>query len=143
MTDQALERVRRSFAQQSFMRTLGVELTNVKPGAIDMAVEHSEALTQQHGFLHAGVLTSVVDSACGYAAFSMMPPDRSVLSIEFKVSLMRPASARRFEIEGRVVKPGRTIFFCRGSAFALENGQRKEVLQMQATVMAVERIGSE
>jgi len=93
-------------------------------------------LTQQHGFLHAGVVTSVIDSACGYAALTLMPPDREVLSVEFKVNLMAPAQGAMFQARGRVVRAGRTLTVCTGDLRVA--GSESVVAMMQATMMAVE-----
>ena len=112
------ERVAQSFALQGAMQTLGARLQQVKPGAVDIVFDWAAALTQQHGFVHAGMLSTALDSACGYAAFSLMPPDASVLTIEFKTNLLAPARGDRFRVEGRVLKPGRTITVCEGRAFA-------------------------
>src|SRR4051812_47627225 len=121
------------------MRTLGAELTVVRPGTIEIEMPFSESLTQQHGFIHAGVLSTALDSACGYAAFSLMPADAAVLTIEFKVNLLAPALGPRFRFEGRVVKPGRTISVVEGRALqsAGDGGPEKLVATMTATVMTV------
>ena len=115
-------RVRSSFARQEAMRTFGVTLERVAPGAVDMALPFRADLTQQHGFLHAGVITAVVDSACGYAALSLMEPGTAVLSVEFKVQLLAPARGKRFRALGRVVRTGRTLTVVTGElrAYAQE-----------------------
>lgn len=102
-------RVRSSFARQEAMRTLGVTLERVAPGEVDLTLPFRADLTQQHGFLHAGVVTAVVDSACGYAALSLMEPGTAVLSVEFKVQLLAPARGEWFRALGRVVRAGRTL----------------------------------
>jgi uncharacterized protein (TIGR00369 family) len=102
-------RVRASFARQAVMRTLGVTLERVAPGEVELALPFRDDLTQQHGFLHAGVVTTVVDSACGYAALTLMEPGAAVLSVEFKVNLLSPARGARFRAVGRVVRAGRTV----------------------------------
>ena len=136
MTDAATtERVRASFARQGMMATLGAELVSVEPGRVEMAIRHDERLTQQHGFLHAGAVTSVLDTACGYAAFSVMPPDAAVLTVSFTVNLMAPAAGQRFTITGEVVRAGRTLVVCRGEAFA--DGSDRPFAVMQATMTAV------
>ncbi len=136
-------RVRRSFARQAFMATLGASITAVRPGEVVIALPFHGALTQQHGFLHAGAAASVVDSACGYAALTLMPPGAAVLSVEFKVNMLAPAAGRRFEARGRVRKAGRTITVCEGElrAFA-DDGEHSGadgalVALMQATMMTV------
>ena len=109
-------RVRASFERQPAMTTLGATLASVRPGEVVLRMAHRPELTQQHGFIHAGMLSAALDSACGYAAFSLMPADAAVLTIEFKVNLLAPALGPRFRFEGRVVKPGRTISVVEGRA---------------------------
>ena len=103
------ERVRASFARQAAMATLGVTLVRVAPGEVTLELPFRSDLTQQHGFLHAGVVTSVMDSACGYAALSLMEQGAGVVSVEFKVNLLAPARGDRFRAVGRVVRAGRTV----------------------------------
>ncbi len=130
------ERVRASFAKQTFMATLGARLERVEPGAVDIALEHRDDLVQQHGFLHAGVLATIADSACGYAALSLMAPGFAVLSVEFKINLLAPAAGRRFVAAGRVIRAGRTLTVCSGEVRA--DGAAKPIAAMQATMIAVE-----
>src|SRR6202012_999335 len=111
------ERVQASFARQGMMATLGVELVSVEPGRVEMAIRHDERLTQQHGFLHAGAVTSVLDSACGHAAYSGMAPYAPVLTASFTVNLLAPAAGERFAIVGEVVRAGKTLTVCRANAF--------------------------
>jgi uncharacterized protein (TIGR00369 family) len=134
-----VDRVRASFDRQAAMRTLGIMLQEVAPGEVVLRMLHRPELTQQHGFVHAGVLSTALDSACGYAAFSLMPADAAVLTIEFKVNLLAPARGPRFRFEGRVVKPGRTISVVEGRALqsAGDGGPEKLVATMTATVMTV------
>lgn len=120
------------------MRTLGAALVTVEPGLVVIELTFRDALAQQHGFLHAGVVTAVVDSACGYAALSLMPRGKGVLSVEFKVNLIRPAAGVLFRATGRVVKPGRTLFVCTGELEAVEGAATTAVAVMQGTMMAVE-----
>jgi len=129
-------RVRSSFAKQQFMATLGASLTIVQPGEVSIELPFRADLTQQHGFLHAGVVTSIIDSACGYAALTLMPPDRAVLSVEFKVNLIAPAQGAMFQARGRVVRAGRTLAVCTGDLRVV--GSESVVAMMQATMMAVE-----
>ena len=131
------ERVRRSFERQAVMGTLGIDLADVVPGAVVLAMSHRPELTQQHGFLHAGVVSTALDSACGYAAFSLMPADAAVLTIEFKVNLVAPARGPQFRFEGRVIKPGRTITVVEGRAFERGDKGERLVATMTATVMTV------
>ena len=130
-------RVRESFTRQSFMATLGASLVRVEPGEVLIAVPFSAALTQQHGFLHAGVVTAVMDSACGYAALTLMEPRAGVMSVEFKVNLLAPAAANRFIAVGRVVRAGRTLTVCHGELRAVQDEAEVLVAVMQGTMMAV------
>ncbi len=130
-------RVAASFARQRAMATFGIALVRVDPGEVELAFAHADALTQQHGFIHAGVLATALDSACGYAAFSLMAPDAAVLSVEFKINLLAPARGERFRVVGRVVKPGHTITVCEAEAFALEGDAAKRVATMSGTMMAL------
>lgn len=131
-------RVRASFERQSMMKTLGAVLERVAPGAVDIRLPFRADLTQQHGFLHAGVTATIADSACGYAAFSLMPPGAAVLTVEFKVNLMAPAAGETFVARGRVLRAGRNLTTCSGDVFALDGGGEKHVLTMLATVMTVQ-----
>src|SRR5262245_7890288 len=137
------ERVRDSFARQAFMGTLGARLAQVAPGEVDIELPVRDALMQQHGFVHAGALASVLDSSAGYAAFTLMPPGAAVLSIEFKLNLLEPARGERIFARGRVVRSGRTICVCRADAVALANGREKLVATLQGTMMCVEGRGLE
>lgn len=132
------ERVRSSFARQGAMRTIGAELTFVAPGTVEIEMPYSDALTQQHGFLHAGVISAALDSACGYAAYSLMPEGAGVLSIEFKVNLLAPGKGERFLFRGSVTKPGRTIVVADGQAYAFAaDGEAKLIATMTGTMMVV------
>ena len=111
-------RVRTSFARQKVMSTIGAELTRVNPGAVEIEMAFAPDLTQQHGFLHAGIISTALDSACGYAAYSVMPADSAVLTIEFKINLLAPGKGERFLFRGSVTKPGRTIVVADGQAYA-------------------------
>ncbi len=137
------ERVGSSFARQRAMTTLGIEMLRVEAGAIELAMGYDAAYTQQHGFVHAGIIAAALDSACGYAAFSLMPADAAVLTVEFKINLLAPAKGERFVFRANVVKPGRTLTICEARAFALdEGGAERLVATMTGTLMAVfERSG--
>ena len=136
--DPAFEaRVRASFGRQQLMTTLGATITHLAPGEVDIELPFDARFTQQHGFLHAGIVTSAVDSACGFAALSLMEPGVAVLSVEFKVNLLAPASGERFRATGRVVRAGRTITVCSGEVLALRDGREASVALMQATMMTV------
>jgi uncharacterized protein (TIGR00369 family) len=131
-------RVRESFARQQAMETIGARLTSVTPGIVEIEMDYSEALTQQHGFLHAGVISAALDSACGYAAYSLMPADAAVLTIEFKVNLLAPGRGERFLFRGEVTKPGRTIIVADGRAYGFDGeGEAKLIATMTATNMVV------
>jgi len=130
-------RVENSFARQKAMVTLKITLARIEPGEIELTFPYQEELTQQHGFIHAGVLATALDSACGYAAFSLMPPQAAVLTIEFKTNLLAPAQGEFFRVVGRVVKPGRTITVCQAEAFACRQGQSRLVASMTGTLMAL------
>jgi uncharacterized protein (TIGR00369 family) len=130
-------RVRRSFAAQRVMETIGARLARVAPGEVDIELPFRDDLTQQTGFLHAGIVSTILDSACGYAAFTLMPGDAQVLSIEFKVNLLAPAVGERVIARGRVVRAGRTISVCTADAFAVRDGAERHVSTMTATIMTV------
>lgn len=132
------ERVRSSFARQRAMQTIGAELTVVTPGTVEIEMPYSSELTQQHGFLHAGVISTALDSACGYAAYSMMPANAAVLTIEFKVNLLAPGRGERFLFRGSVTKPGRTIIVADGQAYAFSaDGEAKLIATMTGTMMTI------
>lgn len=130
-------RVRDSFARQKAMATMGIELVSVAPGLVTMAMPHDEALTQQHGFIHAGVIAAGMDSAAGYAAMSLMDPEAAVLTAEFKTSLLARAKGARFLFRGEVLKPGRTLSFTEGKAFAVVDGAEVLIATLTATMMAL------
>lgn len=138
----AFERVQASFAEQGFMHRLGAELVAVSAGEVTIALPFREDLTQQHGFLHAAVTTAIVDSACGYAALTTMPPGMEVLSVEYKVNLLAPAAGQRFVATGRVVRSGRTLTVCTGDVYAERDGERKLICVMQATMIAAKSDGA-
>jgi uncharacterized protein (TIGR00369 family) len=128
------QRVRASFARQAAMQTLGVTLERVAPGEVDLSLAFRPDLTQQHGFLHAGVITAAVDSACGYAALSLMEAGTAVLSVEFKVQLLAPARGTWFGARGRVVRAGRTLTVVAGE---FRNDADEIVALLNGTMMAV------
>jgi uncharacterized protein (TIGR00369 family) len=130
-------RMRASFERQKVMRTLGVTAERVVPGEVEFAMPFSPDFTQQHGFLHAGIVATVLDSACGYAAFTLMAPDAAVLTVEFKVNFLAPAKGNSFRFAGKVVKAGRTITVCDAQAFARTGGDEKLIATMTATIMSL------
>src|SRR5713226_3360583 len=119
------ERVRDSFTQQQFMATLGASLSAVKSGAVEIVVPFRADLTQQNGFAHAGVITSILDSACGYAALSVAPEECEVLSVEFKVNLLAPAVGELFVARASVKRAGKTLCVCAADAFAVNDDEEK------------------
>ncbi|HEX6543096.1 MAG TPA: PaaI family thioesterase [Ktedonobacterales bacterium] len=138
LDDDFAARVRNSFARQQAMALLGAQMTKVQAGMTEIVLPFREALTQQHGFVHAGIITAIADSASGYAALSLMPPDVGVLTIEFKVNLLSPAAGERFVARGQVVKPGRTIMVCTGEVIAERgDGTQQTVALIQTTMMVV------
>jgi uncharacterized protein (TIGR00369 family) len=131
-------RVRESFARQRAMETLGARLLRVAPGEVEIGLGFREDLTQQHGYLHAGVVAAVVDTACGYAALTLAAAGSEVLSVEFKLNLLSPAAGESFVARGRVVRAGRNITVCSGDLFSLKGGGgEKPVATMLATMMTV------
>jgi uncharacterized protein (TIGR00369 family) len=130
--------VERSFAKQSIMKTIGALLSLVEPGVVEITLPYREDLTQQNGYLHAGIITTIADSACGYAAFTLMPAGSGVLSVEFKLNLLRPAKAEEFLARAEVVKAGRTLTVVRADVFGIvEGGSRQLVATMQGTMMCI------
>jgi uncharacterized protein (TIGR00369 family) len=130
-----MDRVRESFNRQGFMRSLGAVLDSVEPGAVTITCDFDDRWTQQHGLFHGGVLASVVDVACGYAALSVMPSDREVLTVEFKINFVKPAKADRIVAVGTVIQTGRTLTVCEGSVF--DGARTRLFARMTATMMAV------
>jgi len=128
------QRIRASFDHQPMMKTMGVTLVDLAPGHVEFSMDFAEHLTQQNGFLHAGALSTALDSACGFSAYTLMPPDASILTIENKVNLLRPARTGPFRVVGDVIKPGRTIVVSEGHAY---DGDGKLTATMTATNMAI------
>src|SRR4051794_31135980 len=135
------DRVHRSFAKQRGMATIGATLERVDPGAVTIAMPPNESLNQQHGSLHADIIATIADSACGYAALSLMPDDAAVLSIEFKTNMLAPADGERFVARGKVIKPGRTIMVCDATVHAVRKDGEKLVATMTGTMMVVQGRG--
>ena len=128
-------RVRENFGRQSVMQLLGASLARVEAGAVDILLPYRNDLTQQDGYLHAGIITTVADSACGYAAYTLMPAGSNVLSVEFKVNLLRPASGDTFVAEARVLKAGGTLTVTRCDIYGRSADQSKLVATMLATLI--------
>ena len=123
-----------SFAQQAVMRLIGANLSRVEPGVIEITLPYRADLTQQHGYLHAGIVTIIADSACGYAAYSLMPAGSEVLSVEFKVNLLRPARGKTFVARAEVIKPGRTLTVVRADVL---NGDKELLATMLGTMICL------
>ena len=127
-----------SFARQPIMNLLGARLTLVEPGVVEITLPYRADLAQQHGYLHAGVVATIADSACGYAAYSLMPAGSEVLSVEFKVNLLRPAQGKTFVARAEVIKAGRTLTVLRADVFGIaENADRELVATMQGTMICL------
>jgi len=131
------QRIRDSFSRQGLLKTLKADLVSITPGQVELSMPFSDQVTQQDGFLHAGTITALVDSACGYAAYTLMPTESRVLSVEFKINLLAPASGEYFRARGTVVRAGNTITVCEGKFFSYPNGDEKLTALMQATMICV------
>jgi uncharacterized protein (TIGR00369 family) len=134
-TEAMVKRVRDSLDRQGLMATLGVELVAIERGRVELELGYDDRFTQQHGFMHAGAIASVLDSACGYAAYSVMPPEAEVLTVTYTINLLAPAAGERFAVTGQVVRAGRTLVVCRGEAFA--DDADRPFAAMQATMTAL------
>ncbi|MBN9452751.1 MAG: PaaI family thioesterase [Bosea sp.] len=132
------QRIGTSFAKQGLMATLGASLGAVTPGFVEIVLTPGPTVSQQHGFVHAGAVSAIADSAAGYAALSMMPPGRGVLTTEFKINLVAPAAGERIIARGEVVKAGRTLTLAQAKVFAESGGQEKLVALLTATLMAID-----
>jgi uncharacterized protein (TIGR00369 family) len=119
------------------MQTLNAMLIRVEPGEVEIELPYQAALTQQDGFLHAGISSTVMDSACGYAAYTLMPVEARVLTIEFKINLLAPANGETFRALGRVRKPGRSVFVAEGELYARRGSEDRLVATMGGTLMAI------
>jgi uncharacterized protein (TIGR00369 family) len=131
------QRVRTSFARQAAMRMLDVSIDRVAPGEVDLVLPFRSDLTQQHGYLYAGIVTAVIDSACGYAALSLMEPGTAVLSVEFKVQLLAPARGESFRALGRVVRSGRTLTVVMGELRSVAPDGAEVIALMTGTMMTM------
>jgi len=128
-----------TFERQRAMKTLGISIARLEPGEVDLAMAYSPEFTQQNGFVHAGVITAGLDNACGIAAFTLMPAGSDILTVEFKTNLLSPARGQRFSFRASVVKPGRTLTFCEGRAYAEHEGVETLIATMTGTLMALPR----
>ena len=135
-----VEQIKQSFARQTVMSLIGGELTRVEPGIVEITLPYRSDLTQQHGYVHAGIITTIADSACGYAAYTLMPPNSDVLAVEFKVNLMRPAKGETFVARAEVMKSGRTLTVVRADVHASTGSDQRELVAiMQGTMMCLQR----
>jgi uncharacterized protein (TIGR00369 family) len=126
-----------TFNQQRAMKTLGISIARLEPGEVDLAMNYRDDLTQQHGFIHAGIITAALDNACGIAAFTLMPAGAGILTVEFKTNLLAPARGERFTFRATVVKPGRTLTVCEARAYAAHDGVETLIATMSGTLMAL------
>ena len=137
--NQVRQKVTESFLKQTIMSTFGATIESIEPGEVTIKLPFNEGLSQQDGFIHAGVITTIVDSACGYAAMTLMPEDARVLTIEFKSNFASPAIGDVFIAKGKVIKPGRSIMITSGDVHVHNNDEKqtKLVSLMQATMMVL------
>jgi uncharacterized protein (TIGR00369 family) len=126
-----------TFDRQQAMRTLGISISRLEAGEVDLSMSYSPEWTQQNGFVHAGIITAGLDTACGIAAFTLMPPGCDILTVEFKTNLLAPAKGERFAFRAHVVKPGRTLTVCDARAFAQAGGGETLIATMTGTLMAL------
>jgi uncharacterized protein (TIGR00369 family) len=130
-------RIRASFARQGLMQTLGAQLTRVAPGTIEIELAYADQLTQQQNYLHGAAIAAIGDTACGYAALTLMPPDSEVVTVEYKINFLSPAQGAKFIARGRVSKAGRTLSVCTGDVLAWRDNEEKLVATLLATMMRV------
>jgi len=135
------EEIAQSFKQQTIMELIGAELTHVEPGVIEITLPYRADLAQQHGYLHAGIVTTIADSACGYAAYSLMPPNSEVLSVEFKVNLLRTAKGETFLAVAEVIKSGKTLTVVRADVFGIYRDRRDLIATMLGTMICLHPAG--
>jgi uncharacterized protein (TIGR00369 family) len=131
------QRIRDSFARQGLMKHLGARLVSINPGHVEIHSQYRAELTQQHGYFHAGVSGAIADSACGYAAFTLMPKDATVLTVEYKMNLLAPADGEQLIARGKVVRSGKTLKICTADVYALKNGTEVHCATMLSTVMCL------
>ena len=138
LTMDVAARIQSSFSRQGLMKTLGATLSMTSPGSVEIVLHPSLAMSQQHGFVHAGALSAIADTAAGYAALSLMPAGMGVLTTEFKINLVAPAVGERIIARGRVIKSGRTLTLTQSDIFAESGGHEKLIALMTATMMSIE-----
>jgi uncharacterized protein (TIGR00369 family) len=131
-------RLRQSFAKQGLMRLFGAEMTSIAPGRVEISLEPKTELSQQHGFIHGGALTAIADSAAGYAALSLMPANRGVLTTEMKINFLAPAGEDRIIARGKVLKAGRTLTLVQTEIFTVAPDQERLIAFLTATFMSIE-----
>lgn len=125
------------YDSQQMLKTMGARISKVNAGEVQFEMDFNPNFTQQHGFMQAGAIATLIDNACGYAAYTVIPKDASILTVEFKINYVAPAKGEKFIATGKVVKPGRTLVVCTGEAFAVENGESKIIAVLQATMMVM------
>jgi len=131
-------RIRGSFARQTIMTTLGAEIAAVRAGEVEIVLPFSDKILQQHEFIHAGAVATIADTACGYAALTVMPREAAVLTTEFKINLLAPAKGERLRAFGRVVRSGKKLVITFGEVFAEDGAARKQVALITATMMVID-----
>lgn len=131
-------RIAQSFNRQGFMHTLGATLESVDPGKVSIHMPHAPGITQQNGFAHAGSIATITDSACGYAALTLMEEGKAVLTSEFKIHLLAPAMGEHFVAEGKVLRAGKRMHVVEGNAYAVQGGSRKHIAVMLATMVVID-----
>jgi len=137
--DESYKRIEASFNRQGLMKTLNASLDKVQNGLVQISSEFNEGLSQQHGFFHAGVITGIADSACGYAALTLIPADHEVLTVEFKVNFLKPAATRKLIAIGKVIQSGKTLTVCEGSVY--DESKEKLLAKMTATIITITTAG--
>jgi len=130
-------RVRRTFAAQTALATFGITLAKIEPGTLELRMPYDAKFSQQNGFLHGGVVSAGLDTACGLASYTLMPATADILTVEFKINLLAPAKGQTFRFVGNVVKPGRTLVVSEGHAYAIDDGREKLIATMSATMMTM------
>ena len=136
-TDDIAQRIRTSFDKQGLMRTIGATLGSIASGQVEIVLVPNPEVSQQHGFVHAGAVSAIADTAAGYAALSLMPEDRGVLTTEFKINLLAPATGERIVARGKVIKTGRTLTLAQTEVFAETQGKERLIAFLTATLMAI------
>lgn len=130
-------RVRKTFAGQAALTTLGITLARIEPGTLELRMPYDANFSQQNGFLHGGIVSAGLDTACGLASYTLMPANADILTVEFKINLLAPAKGQTFRFVGHVIKPGRTLVVSEGRAYAVEGEREKLIATMSATMMTM------